>query len=79
MKKYIIVAPSYSVNNGGAIVLHKLCHIINQLDREAYLLPIVENLELNKFNYKKIYFDFSKNTSENPLGDSKQPLNLTPL
>ncbi len=67
MKKYIIVAPSYSVNNGGAIVLHKLCHIINQLDREAYLLPIVENLELNKFNYKKNILRFFKKHLREPF------------
>ncbi len=67
MKKFIVVAPSYSPNNGGAIVLHKLCHLINQLNREAYLFPIVENLELNKFNYKKSLAIFFKKHLREPF------------
>lgn len=67
MKKFIVVAPSYSQNNGGAIVLHKLCHIINSLGQEAYLLPIVENLELNKFNYQKILIRFFKKHLREPF------------
>jgi hypothetical protein len=54
MKKFLICTPSYSENNGGAIALHKLCHLLNQNNREAYLFPIVENLQINSLNYKKI-------------------------
>lgn len=67
MKKILIVAPSYSANNGGSIVLHKLCHIINSLGREAYLFPFVDNLELNKFNYKSILVKFFKKNLREPF------------
>lgn len=67
MKKILIVAPSYSENNGGAIVLHKLCHIINNLGKEAYLFPFVDNLELNKFNYKSILVKFFKKNLREPF------------
>lgn len=39
LKKFIVYAPGYSENNGGAIVLHKLCHLLNQEGYEAYLYP----------------------------------------
>ena len=77
MKKFIIAAPSYSENNGGAIVLHKLCHIINSLGREAYLFPIVENLELNKFNYKETLFRFFKKHLREPFRRFKTIPNLS--
>jgi hypothetical protein len=67
MKKILIVAPSYSANNGGSIVLHKLCHIINNLGREAYLFPFVDNLELNKFNYKSVLVKFFKKHLREPF------------
>lgn len=35
--RIIIVAPSYSSQIGGSIVLHKLCHILNELKYDAYL------------------------------------------
>lgn len=38
--KYIIYAPSYDENNGGCIVLHKLCHTLNQLGEKALLCPM---------------------------------------
>lgn len=38
--KYIIYAPSYDENNGGCIVLHKLCHTLNQLGEKALLWPM---------------------------------------
>lgn len=66
-RKFLICAPSYSQNNGGAIVLHKLCHLINELDQEAYLFPIIENLELNKFNYKEVLIRFFKKHLREPF------------
>ncbi|NMP03418.1 hypothetical protein HHE94_11970 [Pseudoalteromonas arctica] len=36
-KKYIIFAPIYNENVGGAIAMHRLCHLINKLGGEAYL------------------------------------------
>jgi len=38
-RKYLIVAPSYDENNGGCIVQHKLCSILNDLGYESYLYP----------------------------------------
>lgn len=35
-----IYAPSYDDNSGGSIVLHRLCHIINQIENfSAYIIP----------------------------------------
>lgn len=80
MKKILIVAPSYSANNGGSIVLHKLCHIINCLGREAYLFPFVDNFELNKFNYKSILVKFFKKHLREPFRKFKTIPNLnTPV
>ena len=36
-KPYIIFAPSFVKNSGGILVLHKLCHILNQLGENAYI------------------------------------------
>lgn len=51
MKKIIIYAPPYSEKSGGAIALHKLCDIINNLGREAFIFPMFRNIELNKMNF----------------------------
>ncbi|PWC19703.1 WavQ [Brenneria corticis] len=35
----LVYSPSYDINNGGSIVLHRLCHILNHIDGcEAYLV-----------------------------------------
>lgn len=40
--KYYIYAPSYNENSGGCVVLHRLCHLINEVSGcEAYLVPRV--------------------------------------
>jgi hypothetical protein len=78
-RKFLICAPSYSSNNGGAIVLHKLCHLINNLGREAYLFPLVDNIELNKFNYKSVLVKFFKKQLREPLRRfKKNPTFQTP-
>jgi hypothetical protein len=51
-KKIIIFAPDYNPDSGGAIVLHKLCHLINQLGREAYLFPLFDTRPINVLNFK---------------------------
>lgn len=61
MKKFLICSPGYNPINGGAIALHKLCDLINIAGERAYLYPMVDNLELNKFNYPKVLFKFFKN------------------
>jgi len=80
MKKFLICTPSYSQNNGGAIVLHKLCHLLNELGREAYLFPIVENLQLNRFNYSKVLLKFFKKNLREPFRRLKvNPAFETPI
>ncbi len=37
---YIIYTPGYDENGGGSIVLHKLCHILNELGESALLWPM---------------------------------------
>lgn len=36
---YIIYAPSYKEDSGGIIVLHKLCHLLNEMGEKAFLWP----------------------------------------
>lgn len=43
--KYYIYAPSYNENSGGCLALHRLCHLINQVEgMEAFLVPRVPEL-----------------------------------
>ncbi|VCV39382.1 hypothetical protein BANRA_01588 [Escherichia coli] len=36
---FIIVAPPFNINKGGALVLHKLCHLLNVMGiRRHYVL-----------------------------------------
>lgn len=37
---YIVYAPDYDENSGGGIVLHQLCHTLNQLGERAFLWPM---------------------------------------
>lgn len=39
MTQIIIAAPPYSPSNGGGTVLHKLCHILNELGYNSSLIP----------------------------------------
>ena len=42
-RKFLIMAPSYDDNIGGHVVLHKLCHLLNECSVKAYLLPYIDN------------------------------------
>jgi hypothetical protein len=63
--KYIIYAPPYDENGGGAIALHRLCHLINECGGEAYVHPFVPSFELHHYNaaeiglYAKAIYDAS--------------------
>ena len=65
--KFLIVTPSYTANSGGAIVLHKLCDVINSLGGEAYLAPFEDNYLLNNHNYLKTITTFLLRRLTNPL------------
>jgi hypothetical protein len=52
--KYIVYAPPYHENGGGAIVLHRLCHLINQCGRDAYLYPYVPSFDLHLHNVSQL-------------------------
>lgn len=51
--KFLIVAPSYNENSGGIVVLHKLCHVLNEIGYDAYLYPIQHERNLRP-NYLMI-------------------------
>ncbi len=50
-RKYLIVAPTYDENVGGHVVLHKLCHLLNERGVEAYLLPHIDTYSINSTNF----------------------------
>jgi hypothetical protein len=74
MKKFLIFSVSYDETNGGAIVLHKLCSILNDLGYESYLHPYYESFELNRNNciksfnksLKSFLFPWRKKYKTNP-------------
>lgn len=67
--RFIIVAPSYNENKGGALVLHKLCHLLNSYGHEAWLFPYISESDgtINgrilacKRLIKRILFPFTTN------------------
>lgn len=46
--KFIIFSPPYDNNNGGSIVLHYLCHILNVMGHESEITPFYKTYESNK-------------------------------
>lgn len=50
--KFIITAPRYDQNSGGAIALHNLCHYLNELT-ESYVLPMPSGTIVNYLNIEK--------------------------
>ena len=50
---FLIAAPSYTVESGGAMVLHHLCHLLNEFS-EAYLLPMPIGEIVNWLNFNDI-------------------------
>lgn len=45
--KFVIYSPPYDENNGGSIVLHKLCHILNKLGHQSHLYPMLPSMEVH--------------------------------
>lgn len=81
--KFIIHSQRYNVNSGGIIVLHLLCHHLNNLGYEAYLWqsyrPIFDSkrliksiLKFMKYYRKEIHRPFTVNKNWNtPIAKSK--------
>jgi len=53
--RIIIASPSYNPSIGGVIVLHKLCHILNNLGYDSYLTSTM------KLNGQLEYFYMNEN------------------
>ncbi|GGW58857.1 WavQ [Alishewanella tabrizica] len=60
MAKFLIFTPSYDEKSGGVVVLHKLCHVLNELGYSSYLFPYAYTYEINRFNFFKNVFNFLK-------------------
>ena len=59
-KKFLIFTPSYNENSGGVVVLHKLCHVLNELGYESYVKPYSYSYEVKKNNWKKFIWRLLK-------------------
>jgi len=56
MNRIIITAPSYNPAIGGALVLHKLCHVLNTLGYDSYLTTTLKlNGQLDYFVLNEDY------------------------
>lgn len=64
IEKFIIFAPSYDENIGGVILLHKLCHLLNENKIESFLFPFFSPSE-KYLEEKTIDFDYLQNILEN--------------
>lgn len=58
--KFLIVAPTYNDINGGAIVLHKLCHLLNSNGFEAAIYPYFGQETYNSDNFLSHTRDIAK-------------------
>ena len=50
---FLIAAPSYTNESGGAMVLHQLCHLLNELG-EAYVVPMPRGSVINWLNIENV-------------------------
>lgn len=58
--RYLIVTDDWNEKIGGAVCLHKLCHIINELGGSAYVIKIVDQPDLFKRGCLKALSDYSR-------------------
>jgi hypothetical protein len=79
-KKIIIFAPDYNPDSGGAITTHKLCHLLNEMGREAYLFPLFDTHPINILNFEstleqlnKELFHFSVGSTVNIENEPAHP------
>lgn len=64
--KYIIATPAYTGESGGIMVLHQLCHLLNEIS-EAYVVPLPRGTVVNYLNLANIetIIQQEKNLSQN--------------
>ncbi len=53
-KIYIIYSPWFDENSWGVIVLHYLCHLLNQLWEKAYLFNYTHPVRIKQFNLRGV-------------------------
>lgn len=52
-RKFIIFTPAYFPDSGGAVVLHRLCHLLNENGYEASLYPSYKTTVIHQENWFK--------------------------
>jgi len=67
--RFLIVSPPYDERVGGAIVLHKLCSILNGLGYESYLHPYHKRYRLDNKNFARKWFRAMKGRYRHWKGD----------
>jgi hypothetical protein len=79
-KTFIVFAPSYDENSGGIVVLHKLCHLINQLGYDAFLFPESQQFVFDKKSFfSKLWLFFKFELKSLLSGYKLNPSFNTPL
>lgn len=63
-KTFIIFSQPFDMNSGGALALHKLCHLIKQLGRECYIFPYFPGAPLDNCT-NDLFLNNIKLTEEN--------------
>lgn len=78
-KKFLIMAPPYSENDGGGIVLHKLCDELNRLGCDAYLIPMGVNFEFDFNHFSKSILKIAGGLSRHFKKLTLNPIFKTPV
>ncbi|MBU3694727.1 MAG: hypothetical protein FGM40_07865 [Rhodocyclaceae bacterium] len=50
--EYVVLAPSYNPESGGSVVLHHLCHLINESGSKASLLPFFSGHQISPLHWQ---------------------------
>jgi len=67
--RFLIVSPPYDERVGGAVVLHKLCSILNGLGYESYMHPYHKRYRLSNNNLVRKWFRNMKDRYRHGKGD----------
>ena len=77
--KLIICAPDFCAHSGGTIVLHYLCHLLNRLGCESYLVREPGNFEINAFQVLRPLLLLTREYIKNILPIKINPKFNTPV